>query len=402
MKAIITLAAALLCLGVATPSAAEPAIHRLDGSVLAFDKANAIADAELKAANVAGAELAILDRGKIVWLHAFGWRDAATRLSMTVDTNIWAASITKSVFATWVMRRVERGQVDLDRPLVKMLARPLTAYESYGAAAADAVRDPNWTSVTPRMTLTHTSGLANLLYLEQDGKLHLHFRPGARFAYSGDGLNILQLALEDTLHVKLADAMQTEIFAPLGMTQTSMIWQPAFAANTALRYGVKGTLIGATHRNKALGAGSMTTSARDLGRFLEAFLANRIVSADTRAKMLSPQIYIHTAYEFPSLNTTKGTEGAKVGLAYGLGWGLLTRTKYGRAFFKEGHGDGAENYVICFERSGICMIILTNSDNGELAFRPLLETLIGDTVTPWVWEGYTREAVLHNEEHTAK
>ena len=88
-----------------------------------------------------------------------------------------------------------------------------------------------------------------------------------------------------------------------------------------------------------------------------------------------------------------------MGLAYGAGWGLLTKTKYGPAFFKEGHGDGAENYLICFEHSGTCMIILTNSDNGELAFRPLLETIIGDTVTPWEWEGYTPERILYSREH---
>jgi hypothetical protein len=35
------------------------------------------------------------------------------------------------------------------------------------------------------------------------------------------------------------------------------------------------------------------------------------------------------------------------------------------------------------------MILLTNSDNGELAFRPLLETTLGHTVTPREWEGYT-------------
>jgi hypothetical protein len=37
------------------------------------------------------------------------------------------------------------------------------------------------------------------------------------------------------------------------------------------------------------------------------------------------------------------------------------------------------------------MILLTNSDNGELAFRALLEKILDDTVTPWEWEGYTRE-----------
>jgi hypothetical protein len=59
------------------------------------------------------------------------------------------------------------------------------------------------------------------------------------------------------------------------------------------------------------------------------------------------------------------------------------------AFFKEGHGDGAQNYMICFEQRQACMILPTNSDNGELAFRALLEKLWGDAVTPWEWEGYT-------------
>jgi hypothetical protein len=88
-----------------------------------------------------------------------------------------------------------------------------------------------------------------------------------------------------------------------------------------------------------------------------------------------------------------GTEAPAVGLAYGVGWGLLTKTKYGPAFFKEGHGDGAQNYMICFERREACMILLTNSDNGELAFRALLEKILGDTVTPWEWEGYTPEYI---------
>ena len=64
-----------------------------------------------------------------------------------------------------------------------------------------------------------------------------------------------------------------------------------------------------------------------------------------------------------------------------------------RAFFKEGHGDGAQNYMICFEKSKTCMILLTNSDNGEFAFRPILEHILGDTVTPWEWECYTESCI---------
>jgi len=42
------------------------------------------------------------------------------------------------------------------------------------------------------------------------------------------------------------------------------------------------------------------------------------------------------------------------------------------------------------------MILLTNSDNGELAFQPLLEHILGDTVTPWEWEGYTQSHIEAN------
>jgi hypothetical protein len=49
----------------------------------------------------------------------------------------------------------------------------------------------------------------------------------------------------------------------------------------------------------------------------------------------------------------------------------------------------AQNYMICFERRQARMIALTNSDNGELPFRLLIETILGNTVTPWEWEDYT-------------
>ena len=144
----------------------------------------------------------------------------------------------------------------------------------------------------------------------------------------------------------------------------------------------------------------MTTSANDLSLFLEALLAKKILHAATEREMFTEQIAIHATHQFPPFEESSGNDGEAVGLGYGLGWGVLTHTKYGPAFFKEGHGDGAENYAICFQRSGDCMIMLTNSDNGELAFRPLAEKLFGDTLTPWVWEGYTREQVLQNEEHS--
>jgi CubicO group peptidase (beta-lactamase class C family) len=193
--------------------------------------------------------------------------------------------------------------------------------------------------------------------------------------------------------------MQRDLFTPLGMDTTSLTWNNRFLNNNAVRYGATQNFLNYTRKDHARASGSMATSVNDISRFLEALLANRIIKSGTRKQMLRPQISIRAAHEFPTLAAATSDEGPAVGLSYGLGWGLLTHTRYGPAFFKEGHGDGAENYVICFTRHNDCMILLTNSDNGELAFRPLLEQLLGDTVTPWTWEGYTREEVLSNAEH---
>jgi CubicO group peptidase (beta-lactamase class C family) len=174
------------------------------------------------------------------------------------------------------------------------------------------------------------------------------------------------------------------------MTRTGIIYRQEFEANVADRYDANEKFRSQTKRFPARAAGSMTTSAEDLARFASALLDGKLLKPSSRKAMFHPFIELRSLHQFPlKPDEPEAAEGPAVGLAYGVGWGLLTHTRFGPAFFKEGHGDGAQNYIICFERQKACMIVLTNSDNGELAFRPLLETLLGDTVTPWEWEGYT-------------
>jgi len=381
-----------------TASASAQTLHRLDGTTLSPQQAQAIAEAELARDQVTGAELALLHNGRTVWTYAYGLRDVEHHLPMTPDTYIWAASVTKSVFATWVMTLVEQHRLDLDKPIADYMPGGLSGYY-HDTSLLTA--DPRYRKITVRMLLSHTSSLCNYAPADMpDGKLRIQYDPGSRYAYSGEGLTLLQYVIEQAItHEPIETSMQRDLFTPLGMNTTSLTWNNRFLDNNAVRYGATGKFLNFTRKDNARASGSMATSVNDLSRFLEAFLANRILKPATRAEMLTPQISIHAAHQFPTLDPATSEEGPAVGLSYGLGWGLLTHTKYGPAFFKEGHGDGAENYLICFTRHQDCMILLTNSDNGELAFRPLLEQLLGDTVTPWTWEAYTREQVLSNPEH---
>lgn len=364
-------------------------IRRLDGTTITKAEAAAFARAILAQDHVTGAELAILDRGKLAWCEAFGLRSRTPDLPMQCDTNIWAASITKSVFATYVMQLVERGEFSLDTPVAKQLPQPLDTYEPYRESASELVRDPAWQTVTPRMLLAHSSGLLNFATIEPDKKMHLHFQPGTQFSYSGEGINLVQFLIEQQQKRPLTDLLQDAIFGPLGMKDTGLIYRQEFSKNVADRFDAEEHFRSQTKRFPAHAAGSMATTANDLARFTSALLAGRILKPNTRQEMFKPFIQIRTLHEFPlKPNEPESEEARNVGLAYGVGWGLLTHTRFGPAFFKEGHGDGAQNYMICFERRKACMILLTNSENGERAFRPLLEKILGDTVTPWEWEGY--------------
>jgi CubicO group peptidase (beta-lactamase class C family) len=373
----------------ASPKSAK-VIRRLDGTTISFAEAETFARKTLAEAHVTGAQIVVMDRGQLVWSSAFGLRRRDPDLPMDRETTTWAASITKSVFATYVMQLVERGEFQLDVPVVKLLPKPLDSYEAYRETATEIVSDPAWATVTPRMLLSHSSGLQNFAAIEPDKKMHLHFKPGTQFLYSGEGINLVQFVIEQKEGKPLDQLMQEAFFTPLKMTRTGIIYRTEFAADVADRYDLDEKFRSQTKRFPARAAGSMTTSAEDLSRFVTALFDGRLLKPSTRTEMFTPVLSIRSVHEFAlKANEGNGAESAAVGLAYGIGWGLLTKTRFGPAFFKEGHGDGAQDYIVCFERRQACMILLTNSDNGELAFRPLLETIFGDTVTPWEWEGYT-------------
>src|SRR4051812_26444711 len=207
MRLLSTLCSLLLLAPVVAAQTNGRTIRRLDGSLIKNSEAQALAERVLKENNVTGAEIAVLNDGHVVWVAGFGLRDKQNNLPMVPITTTWSASITKGVFAVYVMTLVEKHQLNLDKPIADLLEKPLDTYPEYKQTAFELVRDPRWAAVTPRMLLSHTSGLANFVFLEPDKKMHLHYTPGTRFAYSGEGLNLLQFVIEQHEHKPLEELM---------------------------------------------------------------------------------------------------------------------------------------------------------------------------------------------------
>lgn len=133
--------------------------------------------------------------------------------------------------------------------------------------------------------------------------------------------------------------------------------------------------------------GSMVTTIEDYTKFIEYVVQGKGIHTGTFNEMIRPQIRIYSKTQFPPITETTTRENDDIRLAYGLGWGLM-KTPYGRAFFKESGDDAWKNYNINFIDRGISIIIMTNSVNGSMIFKDLLEQVIGDTFTPCKWEGY--------------
>lgn len=365
-------------------------IKRLDGSKITAQQIDLIVTTLMEKAKVTGLGLSIINNNQTVYTKTYGYRDKGREQLMDNETILYGASFSKAVFAFLTLKLVEEGVLDLDKPLYQYLDKPLTDDENYESLKGD----DRWKSITARMCLSHTTGFQNLRFIDArtgafnaEGKLGIYFKPGTKYAYSGEGLKLLQLVIEKITGRGLEDLAIEKVFKPIQMTRTSYIWQPRFEGNFAFPHNSKEENIGKKKRTKAGGAGSLETTIADYTKFIEYVMQDKSLNKKLRKMMISPQIKINSKYQFPTISNEMTNENDDIHLSYGLGWGLL-KCKYGRAFFKEGHDDGWQNYNINFKDKGISIIIMTNSDNGESIFKELLEKVIGDTFTPWEWERY--------------
>lgn len=337
----------------------------------------------IAAARVTGAGVAIFHKGRVAYLKAYGYRDTAKQLPLTPDSVMTAASLSKSAFATVVMRLAGDRAVDLDKPVYQYLPKPLPEYPRY----ADLQGDERYKKLTLRILLSHTSGFPNWRAFEDDRKLKIHFEPGTRYAYSGEGIDLAQLIVETVTGQSLTALMSEKLYQPLHMTRTSMIWEPRFENDFANGYDEYGRSLGPEKRSSPDAAGSMQTTLRDYATFLSAQMRGQILDTRTAGRMFRPEITIHSAHQFPSLAPETTTANDAIRLRYGIGWGLYS-SPYGKAFFKEGHDEGWRHLAVCFN-NGSGILIMTNSSNGEGIFKPLIDSVMGPTSFPFDWENYT-------------
>ena len=323
----------------------------------------------MKDGDVPGLSIGLLRNGELVWRRGFGVMNAKTNEPVTDSTVFEAASLSKPVFAYAVLKLVDAGKFDLDKPL-----------NQYLTGNYDVGEDPRLAQITARHVLSHRTGFPNW----RSGTLKIHFTPGDRFSYSGEGFVYLSKVIEHITGEKFNDFMKKMVFDPLGMASSSYVWQESYETLKTFRHGSTGDVTGRNKPSQPNAAASLHTTAQDFGRFVSAILKGEGLKKETLKQMLTPQIKVS---ESGTNNTARAPEKLSPTLSWGLGWGLQT-TGDGLSFWHWGDNGDSKAYIVAFERQKLGVVVFANSGSGLSIAREIVDLAVGGDQPALAWLKY--------------
>ncbi|MGD9402465.1 MAG: beta-lactamase family protein [bacterium] len=295
-------------------------------------------------ANIPGLSIALIRDGETAWSGAYGVKSAITLEPVTETTVFEAASLTKPFFAYLVMKMVESGEIDLDRPLFKYVPQEYLETEYIGHSMDREGFNNEWfRTITARMVLSHSSGLP---HGEPRDPLPIHFEPGSAYRYSADGYYYLQVVVEYLRGERLDEIMRREVIEPLGMQNSSLVWQDRYETMAAVGHDLAGNTTGEFRkRSRARASATLYTTALDYARFVNAVINGTGLDSATVDLMLSPQIEVED------------------GVRWSLGFGL-DGAAAGTGFWQWGDFTVFRDFIIAYRKERIGVVYLTNSYNG--------------------------------------
>lgn len=322
-------------------------------------------------AEVPGLAIAVIRDAEIVWASSFGVRSNRTQEAVKNHTIFQAASLSKPAFAYAVMMLVEQGKLELDIPL------------SHYLPGHNLTHDDREKLITTRMVLSHTTGFPN--WRPKGEALKLHFTPGQKFIYSGEGYVYLQQVVEYIMGHPLHQLMQDQVFEPLGMQHSSYIWHDDYSSNDAVGHTQFGAVVHRPPMRFANAAYSLYTTAEDYARFLVAMMRGTGLQDQSIRAMLTPQIQLDEV--FSNGTHRKPSKLSRVN-AWGLGWGLQN-TEEGTSFWHWGNNkDVFRCYTVAFQKQKIGLVYFTNSYHGLDIREELVLRTIGGQHPAFSWLRY--------------
>ncbi len=272
----ILILATALCAACASQSPARPNSAQGQG----HEGLSAFIRAQMKEKKIPGLAISVSDSSGVLWSQGYGLARKSGRIAFSERTISNVGSVSKVFTATAIMKLEEAGKLDLDAPL-----------SSYLKGFQPQLRGTRLEDITVRRLLSHHSGLSSDNFsqfmlgqerpenyprlMDQSLAAANALIPvraaDAVFSYSNLGYSLLGLVVEELSGMSFNDYVQKEICAPLGMEDSSFLIQDEKLERYALGYlGGKESFIPYI---RDMSAGSFSSTAVDMGRFLSSYLA---------------------------------------------------------------------------------------------------------------------------------
>ena len=256
--------------------------------------------------HIAGATLAIVKDGEIFFAKGYGYADVKEKKPVIADKTLFRpGSISKLFTWTAVMQLVEQGKIDLNAD-INIYLKDFKIPDTYP--------EP----ITMTHLLTHTAGFEDVInemaarraedlvslaeFMERKMPARV-LPPGKLTSYSNYGAALAGYIVEKISGVPFEDYVEENIFELLDMQQ-STFRQPLpshLADDMSVGYTYEKGIYKPNefeHINGLAPAGSMSTTAIDIAKFMIAHLQNgkyeenRILEEET-AKMMHTQLFTH-------------------------------------------------------------------------------------------------------------
>ena len=306
--------------------------------------------AGLKAQNLPGVSVAVGVGKEIAWAEGFGWADLEGRIPVAPDSRFRIGHVSKALTSAAVGLLRQQGRLHLDDeiqayvPAFPRKEWPITLRQLMGhVAGVRHYRDTGWGDKPTAHCERASEGLQNF------SQAPLLFEPETQYRYSTYGWVLVSAAVEAAANAPFSTFMRTQVFTPLGMTDTLIdsATEPIPNRVTSYYRQLERERTSNVDYSCFAGAGAFLSTPSDLVRFGFAMASGKWLKSDTVSLLQTRQ------------PLTSGEE-----TDYGLGWMLETVELAGERTPLAGHAsrtmEGASTSFLTFPERGLVVAVMAN------------------------------------------
>jgi len=329
----------------------------------ALEKFSKRLDSAHKRKLVSGTVLIAVD-GEIVFEKSIGFANVKQKTPLAENSSYRLASVSKQFTAMGIMMLKEDGKLDFDDDITKHL--PKLPYKGitirhllhHNGGLPDYMDlfDLHWDKEEFDLSKKKTAFNNDLVDLFAEHHPDPDFVAGERYQYSNTGYVLLGSIIESASGMTIHDFLNTRIFEPLNMTDSSAFSPNAEVFKPANRvfgfaYRSDGSSVDNDwhYLNGMVGDGGIYASARDLLKWDQALYGEELVSQTTLAE----------AFTSGKLNSGKET-------GYGFGWVVERSKNKGLAVSHGGSWVGFRTSIERLVDRKLTVIVLSNNSTANL------------------------------------